>query len=264
MLHATLISGSEELLLVDETGLARIFSLVTEQFRFVQCHLCGCTTDRIHIVLLLAGWTTSLLLFVPFQVVQRSSLWSRKAMNHRVFSAITLPRLALQLQFLLNCQRSSTSVPIWRFLVWDRQKALTQYSWTAPQESAHRSRCTSQARPANTTFEHEGIARTLLEIIRFTTPLLIATQMFGRGILFRLPFIERLHQGRGIAHIPSRSYLQAHRKASPGILLRSFVTLGKKRVNQLANSRTSLWPPSYPSIRHHPTFQYLNSNLATG
>jgi hypothetical protein len=35
MLHATFISGSEELLLVDETGLARIFSLVTEQFRFV-------------------------------------------------------------------------------------------------------------------------------------------------------------------------------------------------------------------------------------
>lgn len=35
MLYATFISGSEELLLVDETGLARIFSLVTEQFRFV-------------------------------------------------------------------------------------------------------------------------------------------------------------------------------------------------------------------------------------
>jgi len=38
MLHATFISGSEELLLVDETGLARIFSLVTEQFRFVLYH----------------------------------------------------------------------------------------------------------------------------------------------------------------------------------------------------------------------------------
>jgi len=185
-------------------------------------------------------------------------------MNHRVFSAITLLRLAPQLQFLLNCQRSYTSVPIWRFLVWGRQKALTQYSWIAPQESAHRSCCTSQPRPANTTFEPEGIAQTLLERVRFTTPLLIATQMFGLGILFRLPFIERLHQGRGIAHVPSRSYLQAHQKASPDILLRSFVTSGKKRVNQLANSQTSVWLPSYPSIRHHPTFQYLNSNLATG
>jgi len=38
MQHATFISGSEELLLVDETGLARIFSLVTEQFRFVLHH----------------------------------------------------------------------------------------------------------------------------------------------------------------------------------------------------------------------------------
>ena len=45
MLRATFIPGSEELLMVDETGLARIFSLVTEQFRFVQCHLCERTTD---------------------------------------------------------------------------------------------------------------------------------------------------------------------------------------------------------------------------
>jgi len=35
MHHAIFISGTEELLLVDETGLARIFSLVTEQFRYV-------------------------------------------------------------------------------------------------------------------------------------------------------------------------------------------------------------------------------------
>ena len=35
MRHAVFISGTEELLLVDETGLARIFSLVTEQFRYV-------------------------------------------------------------------------------------------------------------------------------------------------------------------------------------------------------------------------------------
>jgi len=41
MLYATFISGSEELLLVDETGLARIFSLVTEQFRFVVYHFCN-------------------------------------------------------------------------------------------------------------------------------------------------------------------------------------------------------------------------------
>jgi len=40
MLHATFISGSEELLLVDETGLARIFSFVTEQFRFVLHYFC--------------------------------------------------------------------------------------------------------------------------------------------------------------------------------------------------------------------------------
>jgi hypothetical protein len=35
MRHAVFISGTEELLLVDETGSARIFSLVTEQFRYV-------------------------------------------------------------------------------------------------------------------------------------------------------------------------------------------------------------------------------------
>ena len=45
MLHATFISGSEELLLVDETGLTRIFSLVTEQFRFVEWNLRERTTD---------------------------------------------------------------------------------------------------------------------------------------------------------------------------------------------------------------------------
>ena len=45
MLHATFIPGSEELMMVDETGLARIFSLEAEQFRFVQCQLCGCNTD---------------------------------------------------------------------------------------------------------------------------------------------------------------------------------------------------------------------------
>jgi hypothetical protein len=217
MLYATFISGAEELLLVDETGLARIFSLVTEQFRFVRCHLCRCTTDRVHIALRLAGWTTFLSRFVPFQMVQRSSHWNREATNHRASSAITLPRLAPQLQFLSHCQRSYTSVPIWRFLVWGRQKALTQYSWTAPHWSAHRSRCISQARPANTTFAHEATARTLLESIRFTTPSLIGTQMFGHGILFRLLFIERLHRGRGIAHVPSRLYRQAHRKISPNI-----------------------------------------------
>ena len=35
MRHAIFISGTEELLLVDETGHARIFSLVAEQFRYV-------------------------------------------------------------------------------------------------------------------------------------------------------------------------------------------------------------------------------------
>ncbi len=33
MQHIIFLSGTEELLLVDKTGLARIFSLVTEQFR---------------------------------------------------------------------------------------------------------------------------------------------------------------------------------------------------------------------------------------
>jgi len=31
--HIVFLSGTEEILLVDKTGLARIFSLVTEQFR---------------------------------------------------------------------------------------------------------------------------------------------------------------------------------------------------------------------------------------
>lgn len=33
MQHIVFLSGTEELLLVDKTGLARVFSLVTEQFR---------------------------------------------------------------------------------------------------------------------------------------------------------------------------------------------------------------------------------------
>ena len=33
MQHIAFLSGTEDLLLVDKTGLARIFSLVTEQFR---------------------------------------------------------------------------------------------------------------------------------------------------------------------------------------------------------------------------------------
>jgi len=128
MLHATFISGSEELLLVDETGLARIFSLVTEQFRFVLRLFCECNTDWIRIALLFASWTTFPLRFILYQMVPRSSHWNQEARNDRAFSAITLPRLILQLQFLLNYQRRYTSVPIWRFLAWKRQRTLTQYS----------------------------------------------------------------------------------------------------------------------------------------
>jgi len=155
-------------------------------------------------------------------------------------------------------------VPIWWFLAWGKQRTLTQYSWTAPHQSVHRSLCTLQARSANTTFVQKGIARTLFERIRSTTPSLIATQRFGRGIRFKLPFVERLHRGRNIAHVPSRSYRRAHRIVSPNMLLRSFVISSKRRANQLANSQTSVWPPSHPLIRHHPTSQFLNSNLAIG
>ena len=187
---------------MDETGLARIFSLVTEQFRFVLHHFRESNADWIHIALLFASWTTSLLRFIPYQMVHRFSHWNQEATNHRAFSAITLPRLALRLQFLLNCQRSYFSVPIWRFLVWDRQRTLMQYSWTAPQESAHRSRFTSQAGPVNTTFAQEEFAQTLLRRLRRITPSLIATQMFGRGIPFKLPSVGRLRRARTIAHVP--------------------------------------------------------------
>ncbi len=41
--------------MVDETGLARIFSLVTEQFRFVLHHFCKRNTDWGPIALLFVG-----------------------------------------------------------------------------------------------------------------------------------------------------------------------------------------------------------------
>jgi len=201
MLHATFISGSEELLLVDETGLARIFSLVTEQFRFVLHHFCESNTDWTRVALLFASWTASLLRFIPYQMVQRSSHWSQEATNHRAFSAITSPHLALRPQFRLNCQGSYASVPIWQFLVWGRQRTRMQYSWTTLQESAHRFRLTLQARPVNTTFVQEGFARTLLRRIRSITPSLIATPKFGRGIPFRLPSVGGLHRERTITHV---------------------------------------------------------------
>src|SRR5258706_15648855 len=179
-------------------------------------------------LLLFASWATSLLRFVPFQTVVCSSHWNQESTDHHDFSAITSPRLAPWLQFLLNCRRRYTAVPIWWFLAWGKQRTLTQYSWTAPHQSVHRSLCTLQARSANTTFEQKGIARTLFERIRSTTPSLIATQRFGRGIRFKLPFVERLHRGRNIAHVPSRSYRRAHRIVSPNMLLRSFVISSKR------------------------------------
>ena len=112
--------------MVDETGLARIFSLVTEQFRFVQFHLCESNSDKAHIALLLATWTTSLPRFVPYQMVQHSSHWNQEATNHRAFFAITLLRLALWLEFLLNCQRKHSSTPRWWFLAWGGQRTLMQ------------------------------------------------------------------------------------------------------------------------------------------
>ena len=214
-------------------------------------------------VLLLASWTTFLLRFVPYQTVQRCSPWNQEATDHRDFSVITFPRLAPQLQYPLNCQ-SHTSVPIWWFLACGRQRTLTRYSWTSPHQSVGRSLCASQARLVNTAFAQEEIARTLLERTRSTTPSLIATQRFGRSIQSKLPFIERLHRGRNIASVPSRSYRQSHRIVSPNISLHSFMTSSKRRANQLATSQTSLWPPSHPSIRHHPTCEFLNSSLGTG
>jgi len=34
MTHMTIVAGSQEILLVDSTGQARIFSLITQQFRY--------------------------------------------------------------------------------------------------------------------------------------------------------------------------------------------------------------------------------------
>jgi hypothetical protein len=198
-------------------------------------------------------------------MVQHSSHWSQEVTNHRAFSAITLPRLVLGPQFLLNCLRSYISVPIWQFLVWGRQRTLMQYSWTTPQEFAHRFRFTLQARPVNTTFAREGFAQTLLRRIRSTTPSLIATQKFGRGIPFKLPFVGRLRRARAIAHVPLRSYRQPRQILSPNISRPSSVTSSRERANQLVvNSQTLMWPSSRPSIRHHPTSRYLGSKPGTG
>jgi len=96
--------------MVDETGLERIFSLVTEQFWFVLHHFCECNTDWICIALLFASWATSLLQSIPYQVVQHSLHWNQEVMNHHAFFAITLPCLTLRLQPLL--------LPFAKKLVW--------------------------------------------------------------------------------------------------------------------------------------------------
>ena len=237
--------------MVDETGLARIFSLVTEQFRFVLHHFCECNADWICIALLFASWTTSLLRSIPYQMVQRSSHWNQGATNHHAFSAITSPRLTLGLQFLLNYQRRYTPVPIWWFLLWGRQRTLMQYSWTTRHDSAHRSPSISQAILANSM--QEGIARTLLRRTRSTTPSSIATQMSGRGIPFRLKSVGRPHQARTIADVPLHSYRQFCQIIFPDISRPSFRTLSRSRANQLLNSQKSTSPSSRPSIRRRPT-----------
>ncbi len=195
--------------MVDETGLARIFSLVTEQFRFVLHYFCECNANWICIALLFSSWTTSLLRSIPYQAVRRSSHWNQEATNHHAFFAITLPRLTLRLQPLLNCKRRYIPVPMWWFLLWGGQRTLMQYSWTTLHKSAHRSRSTSQAILANLTSVQEGIARTLLRRKRSTTPSSIATQMSGRCIPFRLPSVGRLHRARTIANVPLHSYRQS-------------------------------------------------------
>ena len=161
-----------------------------------------CNADWIRIALLFASWTTSPLRSIPYQTVQRSSHWNQEATNHRAFFAITSPRLAQRLRFLLNCERRYILVPIWWFLLWGRQKTLMQYSWTTLHESAHRSRSISQAILANSIFVQQGIAWTLLRRTRSTTPSSIATQMSGRGIPFRLKSVGRLHQARSISDAP--------------------------------------------------------------
>ena len=251
--------------MVDETGLARIFSLVTEQFRFVLHHFCECNTDWICIALLFASWITSLLRSIAYQMVQRSSHWNQGATNHHAFFAITLPHLAMWPQFLLNCQRSYISVPIWWFHVWGRQRTLMQYSWTTPHKFAHPFRFISQAKPVNTTFAQEGFVRTLLRSLRSTTPSLIATQKFGRDTPFRLPFVGRPHRARTITHVPLHSYRQTRQIISPNISRPLSVTSSRKRASQLVvNSQTSVWPPSRPSTHYHPTSRYLSSKPGTG
>jgi hypothetical protein len=198
-------------------------------------------------------------------MVQRSSHWSQEATNHHAFSAITLPRLVLWLQFLFNCQRNYISVPIWWFLAWGRRRTLMQYSWTSPHKSAHRLRFASHARPVNSTFAPEGFVRTLLRSLRSTTPSLTATQTFGRGIPFMLPFVGKLHQARTITHVPLHSYPQTRQMISPNISRCSSMSSSRKHANQLvANSRVLVWPSSRLSIRYRPTSRYLSSKPGTG
>ena len=198
-------------------------------------------------------------------MVQRSLHWNQEATNHHAFSAITLPRLVLWPQFLFNRQRSCNSVPIWWFLAWGRRRTLMQYSWTGPHKSAHRLRFASHVRQVNSTFAPEGFVRTLLRSLRSTTPSLTATQTFGRGIPFRLPFVGRPHQARTITHAPLHSYRQTRQVISPIISRPSSVSSSRKHANQLVvNSQILVWPSSHLSILHRPTSRYLSLKRGTG
>ena len=206
-------------------------------------------------------------------MVQRSLHWDQGATNPHAFTAITLPHLALWPQFLLNCQRSYISVPVWRFLVWGRQRTPMQYSWTPLHDSAHRFRFISQAGQVNTTFAQEGFVRTLLRSLRSS---LTATQKFGRGTPFKLPFVGRLHRAQTITHVLLRSYRHTRRIISPNISRPSSMTSSRKRANQLVvNSRkptrrqlakigVATQPPFDPLSPNFPISQFKAGDWLVG
>lgn len=74
MRHAIFISGTEELLLVDETGLARIFSLVTEQFRYVIAIVTELFSNALS-ALLHTCWIVARPRFMPYPMEQHSLFW---------------------------------------------------------------------------------------------------------------------------------------------------------------------------------------------
>jgi len=154
MRHAVFISRTEELLLVDETGLARIFSLVTEQFRYVTIIMINFRPNN----LLAPPHTRWILARSPFMLHQtepHSSFWTRAVIRHGFCAITSLPSGpdagSKSSSLRVHCSMLP-SLP----LVWEGRKVSTVSGLMQLQRVARRSSCASPARQVNMRFVTPG------------------------------------------------------------------------------------------------------------